>query len=71
MLNGSGHGVVAFDRVLATADGRGYALVANLQTAIYGRVRKGVELERVPAEAARAHGADGILWRATNVQVAV
>ena len=71
VLSGPGHGVVVFDRVLATADGRGYALVANLQTAIYGRVRKGVELERVPAEAARAHGADGILWRATNVQVAV
>ena len=71
VLNGSGHGVVVFDRVLATADGRGYALVANLQNAIYGRVRRGVELERVPAEAARAHGADGILWRATNVQVAV
>ena len=71
VLNGSGHGVVVFDRVLATADGRGYALVANLQNAIYGRVRRGVELERVPAEAARAHGADGILWRATNGQVAV
>ena len=71
VLSGPGHGVVVFDRVLATADGRGYALVANLQTAIYGRVRKGVELERVPAEEARAHGADGILWRATERQVAV
>ena len=71
VLSGPGHRVVVFDRVLATADGRGYALVANLQNAIYGRVRRGVELERVPAEAARAHGADGILWRATNGQVAV
>ena len=71
VLSGPGHGVVVFDRVLATADGKGYALVANLQTAIYGRVRKGVELERVPAEEARAHGADGILWRATERQVAV
>ena len=71
VLSGPGHRVVVFDRVLATADGRGYALVANLQNAIYGRVRRGVELERVPAEAARVHGADGILWRATNGQVAV
>ena len=71
VLSGPGHRVVVFDRVLATADGKGYALLRNLERAIYGRVRYGVELERVPAEAARAHGADGILWRATNGQVAV
>ena len=71
VLSGPGHRVVVFDRVLATADGKGYALLRNLERAIYGRVRYGVELERVPAEAARAHGADGILWRATERQVAV
>ena len=64
VLSGPGHRVVVFDRVLATADGRGYALVENLINCIYGRVMQGVELERID-------GADGISWRATERQVAV
>ena len=44
---------VTLEHVLATADGRGYGLIKNLQTCIYGRVRHGVELD-VPAVGAAA-----------------
>ena len=43
---------VTLEHVLATADGRGYGLIKNLQTCIYGRVRHGVELERIAPEEA-------------------
>lgn len=71
--------VVTMDHVLATSDGKGYGLVRNLQTCIYGRVRHGVELERIPSEevsgglfgAVRQMTTDPVLWRATERQVAV
>ena len=72
---------VTLEHVLATSDGRGYGLIKNLQTCIYGRVRHGVELERIAPEEQSGGlfggiqrtlgGQQPVQWRATERQVAV
>ncbi|KAH8057569.1 serine/threonine kinase [Aureococcus anophagefferens] len=72
----TGRGDVTMEHVLVTADGRGFGLVRNLQTCIYGKVRHGVELEPTGAAAARGGifglgSAGGAPWRATEREVAI
>ena len=72
----TGRGDVTMEHVLVTADGRGFGLVRNLQTCIYGKVRHGVELEPTGAAAARGGifglgSGGGAPWRATEREVAI
>ena len=63
--------MAVFDRVLATADGRGYAPAANPRNVTTDeREAPGAEARRLAGGAEGARGAR-ILWRATNGQVAV
>ena len=72
---------VTMEHVLVTADGRGFGLVRNLQTCIYGKVRHGVELELTDfgRTGARSGGLFGLggsgatqaTWRATGAEVAI